>query len=67
MCGLKGKKRGQAFVSERHANFILNRGRASAKDVLGLMRIIQKKVKDEFKITLQPEIKIWAGKKNLAG
>ncbi|MDD2927909.1 MAG: UDP-N-acetylmuramate dehydrogenase [Candidatus Omnitrophica bacterium] len=60
LCGLKGKKAGQAFVSERHANFILNRGKASAKDVLGLMRIIQKKVKNKFKITLQPEIKIWA-------
>ncbi|MFA5402274.1 MAG: UDP-N-acetylmuramate dehydrogenase [Candidatus Omnitrophota bacterium] len=60
LCGLKGRRSGGAFVSERHANFILNLSKASAKDVLGLMRIIKKKVKDKFKITLQPEIKIWA-------
>jgi len=60
LCGLKAKRLGGALVSERHANFILNNGRASAKDILGLMRIIRKKVKDRFKITLQPEIKIWA-------
>ena len=59
LCGLKGKRIGDAFVSERHANFILNKGRASAKDVLALMRIINQKVEDKFKITLQPEIKIW--------
>ena len=60
LCGLKARRLGGALVSERHANFILNNGRASAKDILGLMRIIRKKVKDKFKITLQPEIKIWA-------
>ena len=59
LCGLKGRKTGRAFVSERHANFILNSGGASAKDVLGLMRLINKKIKAKFKITLQPEIKIW--------
>lgn len=59
LCGLKGRKIGDAFISERHANFILNRGKASAKDVLGLMRLINKKVKDKFKINLQPEIKLW--------
>jgi len=58
-CGLKGKRIGDACVSCRHANFILNRGRASASDVLKLMHLIQKKVKDKFRVTLEPEIKIW--------
>lgn len=58
-CGLKGKGIGQAFVSERHANFILNKGACRAKDVLALMRIMKKQVKAKFKLGLQPEIKIW--------
>jgi len=59
LCGLKGRKIGDAAVSERHANFILNNGDASAKDVLALMQLITKLVKNKFKINLQPEIKIW--------
>ncbi|MFH0855715.1 MAG: UDP-N-acetylmuramate dehydrogenase [Candidatus Omnitrophota bacterium] len=59
LCGLKGKNIGDAFVSERHANFILNKGKASSRDVLRLMRLIKSRVKDKFKLNLQPEIKIW--------
>lgn len=59
LCGLKGRRIGKAFISERHANFILNRGGARAKDVLGLMRLIKSKVRQKFKVVLQPEIKIW--------
>jgi len=59
LCGLKGKRIGGACVSQRHANFILNQGNASAGDVLKLMRLIRKRVKDKFKVTLEPEIKIW--------
>lgn len=59
LCGLKGSSIGAAFVSERHANFILNKGGANAKDVLRLMRSIVKQVRDKFRLTLQPEIKIW--------
>jgi len=59
LCGLKGGNIGGAFISGRHANFILNKGKASAKDVLGLMRLINKQVNKRFKLTLQPEIKIW--------
>jgi len=49
LCGLKGRNIGDAYISERHANFILNKGNARAKDVLQLMRIAQKQVKDKFK------------------
>lgn len=59
LCGLKGKRRGGAFVSWRHANFILNQGCASASDVLRLMELVKKNVKGKFNITLEPEIIIW--------
>jgi len=59
LCGLKGEKIGGACVSERHANFILNQDNASSGDVLKLMGLIKKRVKGKFRVTLEPEIKIW--------
>jgi UDP-N-acetylmuramate dehydrogenase len=59
LCGLKGTKAGGAYISSRHANFILNRKHASAKDVVTLMGLIKRKVKQRFNIKLEPEIKIW--------
>ena len=61
LCGLKGKSMGGALISDKHANFILNKGNAKAKDVLKLMRLIQARVKKGFKVNLEPEIKIWGG------
>lgn len=58
-CGLKGRKKGGALISKTHANFILNFRRARSSDVKALMSLIQKKVKEKFKIILKPEIKIW--------
>jgi len=58
-CGLKGTTKGAALISKVHANFILNSGKAKCSDVLSLMDLIQRKVKERFKINLQPEIKIW--------
>ena len=58
-CNLKGKSFGKAVISKRHANFILNAGNAKSQDVLRLMNLMQKKVKEKFKINLEPEIKIW--------
>lgn len=58
-CGLKGKKIGGACVSRKHANFILNRNNAGSGDVLKLMALIRKKVKNKFNLILEPEIKIW--------
>ncbi len=61
LCGLKGKGMGGAFVSDKHANFILNKGGAKSRDVLRLMRLIKTSVKNRFKVNLEPEIKIWGG------
>jgi len=59
LCGLKGQRIGDACISSRHANFILNLGQAKAGDVLRLIKLAGEKVKDKFGITLEPEIKIW--------
>lgn len=59
LCGLKGKVIGGASVSWRHANFILNRKCALARDVIKLMGLIKNRVKHKFNIDLEPEIKIW--------
>jgi len=56
--GLKGFRIGQAQVSEQHANFIVNLGRASSQDVLALIDLIKDRVKREFKIELVEEIVI---------
>ncbi|MBI4355143.1 MAG: UDP-N-acetylmuramate dehydrogenase [Candidatus Omnitrophica bacterium] len=56
--GLKGERVGDAQVSLRHANFIVNLGRASSCDVLQLMERMQRRVADEFGVTLEPEVRI---------
>jgi UDP-N-acetylmuramate dehydrogenase len=56
--GLKGKTVGGAQVSEKHANFLVNRGGATATDVLRLMEIVQQTVLDVHGVRLEPEIKI---------
>ena len=58
-CGLKGRKIGGASVSLKHANFIINDGNASAKDVLKLIKIVRAEVKNKFNLILQREIKVW--------
>lgn len=63
-CGLKGKKIGNAQISEKHANFIINLGQAKAKDVLALIKLAKKKVKKVFGINLETEIQ-FIGFKNL--
>jgi UDP-N-acetylmuramate dehydrogenase len=56
--GLKGMRRGDAMVSPLHANFIVNMGRAQAKDVLGLIEVIQKRVYEEKGTGLELEVLI---------
>lgn len=58
MAGLKGMIVGDAKISEKHANFIVNIGNATARDVRGLMNMVQKEVFRKFGIMLEPEIKI---------
>jgi len=55
-CGLKGKTIGGAQISEKHANFIVNVGRAKAADVSRLIALIKKKVKEKYGIKLEEEI-----------
>jgi UDP-N-acetylmuramate dehydrogenase len=55
-CGLKGKRIGKAKVSEKHANFIMNLGKAREKDVKKLIILIKKRVKNKFGIILKEEI-----------
>lgn len=56
--GMKGVVSGNAQVSERHANFILNDGTATAQDIYNLIRMGQKRVKERFGIDLFTEIEI---------
>lgn len=57
-CGLKGKRIGNAMISELHANFIVNVGGALAKDVLDLIELARKSVKEKFGTDLELEIKV---------
>jgi UDP-N-acetylmuramate dehydrogenase len=59
MCGLKGAQKGGACISKKHANFILNCKNAKARDVIALMALMKRSVRQRFKITLEPEIKLW--------
>lgn len=56
--GLKNKTIGGARISARHANFIINTGRASAADILALMELVQDTLNKKFNIFLEPEVKI---------
>lgn len=57
-CDLKGKKIGGAMVSTQQANFIVNTGNATAKDIIMLMSIIKQKVRNTFGVQLKEEIEI---------
>lgn len=56
--GLKGFSIGGAQVSEKHGGFIINTGNATAKDVKDLIEYIVNKVKKEYNIELEPELKM---------
>ena len=56
--GMKGYRLGGAQVSEKHAGFVINRENASANDVLDLIALVQKKVKEQFGVELKCEVKI---------
>lgn len=56
--GLKGHKVGQAQISLKHANFIINKGGAKFEDVCELIRLVQERVKMLYNIKLETEIKI---------
>jgi UDP-N-acetylmuramate dehydrogenase len=56
--GLKGFRMGQAMVSDRHANFIINLGKATAEEVTNLMEWVERKVYEEKGISLEREVKV---------
>ncbi len=58
--GLKGLRHGDAMVSPRHANFIVNLGRASASDVLALIDRIRDRVLGLFGVWLELELEVVA-------
>lgn len=55
-CGLKGKNIGNAGISDKHANFILNLGGAKANDVVQLIKLGKEKVKEKFGVNLKEEV-----------
>src|SRR6201988_880857 len=57
--GLKGFHVGDARVSDRHANFFINAGRASAKDMLALIAGVRERVEKSFGVILDHEVVIW--------
>ncbi len=57
--GLKGLSVGDARVSDRHANFFINAGRASAKDMLSLIADVRGRVENAFGVKLEHEVVVW--------
>ena len=56
--GLKGFSVGGAQVSEKHSGFIVNRDSATGADVLGLIKEVQRRVKEKFDVDLEVEQRI---------
>lgn len=59
LAGLKGRSRGDAMVSPLHGNFIVNRGAATAADVLGLIDEVRSEVQTKSGVELEVEVKVW--------
>jgi UDP-N-acetylmuramate dehydrogenase len=56
--GLKGFRIGQAMISDRHANFIINLGKATADEVIGLMERVERTIYEEKGISLEREVRV---------
>lgn len=59
--GLKSLNVGDARVSDRHANFFVNAGKASAKDMLALIADVRERVEKSFGVILEYEVVVWNG------
>ncbi|MCX7749223.1 MAG: UDP-N-acetylmuramate dehydrogenase [Clostridia bacterium] len=57
-CGLRGFSIGDAEVSDMHCGFIVNKGNASAQDIINLVHHIQSEVNSKYGVTLQTEVRI---------
>lgn len=58
LAGWKGRSIGDAQVSEKHANFIVNRGKAKSEEVLRLISAIQEDIRSKFGVELETEIRV---------
>ena len=56
--GLKGTRVGGAMISEKHANFIVNTGNASSREILALIDLAKKRVKEDFGVRLELEVQV---------
>ena len=56
--GLKGHRQGGAAWSEVHANFVVNTGGATARDVAALVRLARARVRERFGVVLEPEVRL---------
>jgi UDP-N-acetylmuramate dehydrogenase len=56
--GLKGRRIGDAQVSEKHGNFIVNRGEATAEEVIRLIALVRERVREHSGYALEAEVKI---------
>lgn len=56
--GLKGYRMGQAMISDQHANFIINLGKATAEEVINLMEFVERKIYEEKGISLEREVEV---------
>jgi len=54
--GLKGLRIGDAAISERHGNWVINRGQATAQDVVSLIELVEQRIESEFGIRLEREL-----------
>jgi len=58
VCGLKGTSCGGAEVSTKHSGFVINKGNATFKDVMGVVDTVKQKVKEQTGVTLECEVLI---------
>lgn len=59
--GLRGVRIGDAQISEKHCGFVVNRGNATCREVLDLIQMVQKIVKDNYGVMLETEVKYLGG------
>jgi len=57
-CGLKGRAIGNAMISDKHANFIVNRGGARAADIEALILLAEHSVREKFGVVLEREVRV---------
>lgn len=56
--GMKGYRVGDAMVSDKHSGFVINCGNATASEVIQVIKDVQAKVKEDFGVDLEPEVRI---------